>query len=112
MARLDHLSPWAAAGLGAFLQPWALVAAGAATVVRADLSHAGDYLALVFFCLLATSSFLVMELWATFAPEAAAVRLERVRVWIDGHRDQAIVIVSLAVGLWLMGTALRGLTTG
>ena len=27
MARLDRLSPWAAAGLAAFLQPWALVAA-------------------------------------------------------------------------------------
>jgi threonine/homoserine/homoserine lactone efflux protein len=28
MARLDRLSPWTAAGLAAFLQPWALVAAG------------------------------------------------------------------------------------
>src|SRR5215471_16573164 len=28
MARLDHLSLWAAAGLGVFLQPWSLVAAG------------------------------------------------------------------------------------
>jgi hypothetical protein len=38
MARLDSLSPWAAAGLGVFLQPWALVAAAAATVVQAKLS--------------------------------------------------------------------------
>ena len=37
MARLDHLSLWAAAGLGVFLQPWSLVAAGAATVVQARL---------------------------------------------------------------------------
>jgi threonine/homoserine/homoserine lactone efflux protein len=110
--RLDRLSPWAAAGLGAFLQPWTLVAAGAATVVRADLSHAGDYLALLFFCLLATSSFLVMEVWATLAPQAAAVRLGGVRLWIDGHRDQAIVLVSLVVGLWLAATGLRGLMTG
>jgi hypothetical protein len=36
MARLDHLSLWAAAGLGVFLQPWSLVAAGAATVVQAS----------------------------------------------------------------------------
>ena len=48
MARLDHLSPWAAAGLGAFLQPWTLVAAGAATVVQAKLTTAGAWLALVF----------------------------------------------------------------
>ena len=44
MARLDSLSPWAAAGLGVFLQPWTLVAAGAATVVQAKLSGAADYL--------------------------------------------------------------------
>ena len=42
MARLDGLSPWAAAGLGVFLQPWTLVAAGAATVVQAKLSGAAD----------------------------------------------------------------------
>ncbi len=112
MGRLDRLSPWAAAGLGALLQPWTLVAAGAATVVRADLSHAGNYLALLLFCLLATSSFLAMELWATLAPQAAAVRLEGVRLWIDDHRDRAIVLVSLLVGLWLAGSGLRGLMTG
>ena len=112
LGRLDGLSPWAAAGLGAFLQPWTLVAAGAAAVVQADLSRAGDYVALLFFCLLATSSFLLMELWATFAPQVAAVRLAGVRLWIDGHRDQAIVVVSLAVGFWLLGTGLKGIVSG
>src|SRR5215472_17387928 len=85
MARLDHLSLWAAAGLGVFLQPWTLVAAGAATVVQAQLSTAGDWLALVAFCLLATSSFLVMELYAAFAPAAAAARFEQIHKWIDTH---------------------------
>jgi hypothetical protein len=103
MARLDHLSLWAAAGLGVFLQPWSLVAAGAATVVQAKLSTAGDWLALVVFCLLATSSFLVMELYATFAPTASGVRFEQIRRWIDTHQDQAIVVGALAVGAWLLG---------
>ena len=102
MARLDHLSPWAAVGLGVFLQPWSLVAAGAATVVQAQLATAGDWLALVFFCLLATSSFLVLELYAAFAPEAASVRMVQVREWIDKHTDQAIVIGALLVGAWLL----------
>src|SRR5215472_5350804 len=92
MARLDHLSLWAAAGLGVFLQPWTLVAAGAATVVQAKLSTVGDWLALVFFCLLATSSFLVMELYAAFAPAAAEARFDQMRRWIDTHQDQAIVV--------------------
>ena len=106
MARLDHLSPWAAAGLGVFLQPWTLVAAGAATVVQAKLSTAGDWLALVFFCLLATSTFLVMELYAAFAPAEAGARLEQTHKWIDTHQDQAIVVGSLAVGAWLLGKSI------
>jgi hypothetical protein len=111
MARLDRLSPWAAAGLGVFLQPWTLVAAGAATVVQAKLSTAGDYLSLVFFCLLATSTFLVMELYATFAPEAAAARFDQLRAWIDSHRDQAIIVGSLVVGFWLVADGIYLIVT-
>ena len=111
MARLDRLSPWAAAGLGVFLQPWALVAAGAATVVQAKLSSAGDYLALVIFCLLATSSFLAMELYAAFAPAAAGARLGQMRAWIDGHKDQAIIAGSLVVGFWLVGDSIYLIVT-
>jgi len=106
MARLDRLSLWTAAGLGVFLQPWTLVAAGAATVVQAKLSTVGDWLALVLFCLLATSSFLVMEIYTTFAPAAAAARLKQVQTWIGTHQDQAIVLGSLAVGAWLLGKSI------
>jgi hypothetical protein len=106
MARLNHLSLWAAAGLGVFLQPWTLVAAGAATVVQAKLSTAGDWLTLILFCLLATSSFLVMELYTAFAPTAAGARFEQLHTWIDTHQDQVIVVGSLAVGAWLLGKSL------
>jgi hypothetical protein len=106
MARLDHLSLWAAAGLGAFLLPWSLVAAAAATVVQASLSTAGDWLALIMFCLVATSSFLVLELYAVFAPDAVAARLDRFRAWIGRHQDQAIVIGALLVGGWLLANSL------
>ena len=106
MARLDHLSLGAAAGLGAFLLPWSLVAAGAATVVQASLSTVGDWLALMIFCLLATSSFLVLELYAVFAPATVAARLDRLRLWIDRHQDQAIVLGALLVGGWLLGQSL------
>ena len=93
MARLDRLSLWAAAGVAIFLQPWTLVAAGAATVVEAKLSTTGDYVTLVLFCLLGTASFLYLELYAVFAPAAATVRLERMRTWLDTHQDQVIVLV-------------------
>ena len=106
MARLDNLSLWTAAGLGIFLQPWSLVAAAAATVVQAKLSTAGDWLTLMLFCLLATSAFLTMELYAAFSPEAAAQRLDQMRKWIDSHTDQAIVLLSLGMGAWLLGNSI------
>jgi Sap, sulfolipid-1-addressing protein len=106
MARVDRVSLWAAAGLAAFLQPWALVAAGAATVAGAKISTAGSYLTLLGFCLLATSSFLYLELYATFAPAAAGTRLERLRTWLGTHQDQVIIAVSLLLGFWLVGKSI------
>jgi hypothetical protein len=106
MSRLDRLSLWAAAGLAAFLQPWTLVAAGAATVTQAKLATAGSYLALVLFCLLATASFLYLELYAVFASEASSARLERLRAWLDTHQDQVIIVVCLLLGFWLAGKSI------
>ena len=106
MARLDHMSPLAAVGFGLFMVPWSLVAIGAATVVQAKLSTVGDWLALVMFCLLAMSTFLVMELYAAFSPEAAQARLGRVRTWIDAHTDQAIIIGALAIGAYLLADSI------
>jgi threonine/homoserine/homoserine lactone efflux protein len=106
MARLDRLSPWAAAGLAAFLQPWALVAAGAAEITQASLSNAADYLTLMLFCVLATSSFLYLELYASFKPATADARLRSMRNWLDTHRDQAIVVISLLLGFWLAGESI------
>ena len=106
MARLDHISPLAAAGLAAFLQPWTLVAAGAATVAAAKLSTAGSYLMLFGFCLLATSSYLVLELSATYAPARAGPRLTQLRTWLDTHQDQMIVGICLLLGFWLTGKSL------
>ena len=106
MARLDHMSPVAATGFGAFMVPWSLVAIGAATVVQAKLSTAGDWLALVAFCLLCTSTFLVMELYAAFSPEAAQARLGRVRTWIDAHTDQAIIVGALVIGCYFLADSI------
>jgi len=106
MARLDQLSLLGAAGLAAFLQPWTLVAAGAATVVEAKLDTAGSYLVLVLFCLLATSSFLYLELYTTFASGKAAARLERIRKWLDSHQDQVIIAICLLLGFWLAGKSI------
>lgn len=106
MARLDRVSLWGAAGLAAFLQPWTLVAAAAATITQAKLTTAGSYLALIGFCLLASSSFLYLELYATFAPARAGARLDQLRAWLDSHQDQVLIAVFLLLGFWLAGKSI------
>jgi Sap, sulfolipid-1-addressing protein len=106
MARLDRLSLWAAAGLATFLQPWALVAAGAATITQASLSGPASYLTLAGFVLLATGSFLYLELYAVFAPVSAEARLKQLRTWLDTHRDQVIIVLCLLLGFWLAGKSI------
>jgi threonine/homoserine/homoserine lactone efflux protein len=112
MARLDQLSLWGAAGLAAFLQPWTLVAAGAATLVEAKLDTVGSYLVLILYCLLATSSFLYLELAAVFAPAKSEPQLERMRKWLDSHQDQVLIAVFLLLGLWLAGKSIYLLVSG
>jgi hypothetical protein len=105
-AGVDNMSPWFAMGLAPLLQPWGLIAAGAATVVQAKLSSAGSFLALVFFCVLATTSYLILELYAGFRPEKSAALLASVRTWIETHTDQVIILGSLILGFWLIGQSL------
>jgi len=112
MTRLDQLSFWGAAGLAAFLQPWTLVAAGAATIVEAKLDTVGSYLVLILYCLLATSSFLYLELAAVFAPAKSEPQLERMRKWLDSHQDQVLIAVFLLLGLWLAGKSIYLLVSG
>ena len=103
MKRLDHLSVWVAASLGLLLQPWVLVAAGAATVGQLHVSSFWSVVLLVVFCLLCTASILAMEIFAIVSPEASKQRLDGLRAWIDTHRNQVIIILALVVGLWLIG---------
>ena len=112
MARLDQLSLWGAAGLAAFLQPWTLVAAGAATIVEAKLDTVGSYLVLILYCLLATASFLYLELAAVFAPAKSGPQLERMRKWLDSHQDQVLIAICLLLGLWLAGKSIYLLVSG
>ena len=58
------------------------------------------------FCLLATSSFLYLELYAAFAPAAAGVRLDRLRTWLESHQDEVIIAVCLLLGFWLAGKSI------
>ena len=101
-AHIDNMSPWFAMGLAAALQPWLLISAGAATVVEAKLSSAGSYLALFLFCVLASASYLAMEIYAGLKPGQSQASLARSRAWINDHTDQVIIWGSLILGFWLI----------
>lgn len=105
-AGIDSMSPLYATGLAPFVQPWGLIAAGVATIVEAKLATWADYLSIALFCLLATGTYLAMEIYAALRQEAAQAFLIRVRTWIDTHTDVLIVWVSLIVGLWLVGQSI------
>ena len=85
--------------------------AGAATVSQANLSSAGEWLILLLFCLLATSSFLYLELSAAFRPAAADALIKKLRSWLDTHQDQVIIVISLLLGFWLAGKSIYLLVT-
>ena len=108
-ARLDHLGVGGAAALGFLLQPWPLVGAAAADVMAADLSKAASVAQLVGFTALASSSLLAMEIWSASSPDAAHARLEALRNWLEGHRNQAITILAAIIGLWLVAKGGYGL---
>ena len=102
MSKVNHLSMPAAIVLGFALQPWPLVAAGAASIVQADLSQTSSVVALIVFCLLSTGSYLVMQTYVWLAPAAAGVRLRGFNTWITTHTDDIIIVASAAIGVWLI----------
>jgi hypothetical protein len=103
---VDAMSPWFALGLAPVLQPWVLIGAGAATVVEAKLSSGQSFLALVLYCVLASSSYLAMEIYAVSRPGQSRELLARFRTRIDTHTDQMIIVGSLIIGFWLIANSL------
>ena len=109
MRGIDRVNPLSAAGLAFLLQPWVLVAAGVTTITEAKLSTTAQYIAVFAFCVWCTASYLVMETYAALRPEKVKSMLAALLGWITSHRDQVIVFLSLALGLYLMAKSIEGL---
>ena len=108
---VDNMSPLFAMALAPALQPWVLIGAGAATVVEAKLSSWQSFLALFLYCVLASASYLAMEIYAVVRPEHSQAFLARFRIWIDTHTDQVIIGGSLVLGLWLIANSIYLIVT-
>jgi hypothetical protein len=111
MARIDQVNPLTAAGLGFLLQPWVLVAAGVTTIVEGKLDTPVEYLAVFGFAVWCSASYLALETYAALRPEVVKQRLQALLDWITTHTDQAIVFLSLFIGLYLMAKAIYGLVS-
>jgi hypothetical protein len=111
MARIDQVNPLTAAGLGFLLQPWVLVAAGVTTIVEGKLDTPVEYLAVFGFAVWCSASYLALETYAALRPEVVKQRLQALLDWITTHTDQAIVFLSLFLGLYLMAKAIYGLVS-
>ena len=108
---VDNMSPWFAMVLAPTLQPWALIGAGAATVVEAKLSSWESYLALFGFCVLASASYLAMEIYAVIKPSQSQAFLAKFRTWMETHTDQVITLGSLLLGFWLIANSINLIVT-
>jgi hypothetical protein len=105
-AHVDYMSWWFAAGLAPVVQPWVLIGAGAATIVEAKVSSWESYLALALFCVLASASYLALEIYAGFWTSRSQPFLAKFRTWMDTHTDQLIIVGSLVLGFWLIGKSI------
>ena len=108
---VDNMSPWFAMALAPTLQPWGLIGAGAATVVEAKLSSWESFLALFGFCVLASASYLAMEIYAGFKPGQSQAFLARFRTWMETRTDQVIILGSLILGFWLIANSIYLIVT-
>jgi len=99
---VDNMSPWFALVLAPALQPWTLIAAGAATVMEAKLASPESLLALFGFCVLGSASYIAMEVYAAFRPDQSQLFLTRFRTWLEARTDRVIVMGCLVLGFWLI----------
>jgi predicted RND superfamily exporter protein len=105
------MSLWFAMALAPITQPWGLIAAGVTAVIGLGAATAGSIVVLIVFVVLATSSYLVLELGAAFRPERAQQIATGIRTWIQAHTDQAIVLGSIGIGLFLVASSAYQLLT-
>jgi Sap, sulfolipid-1-addressing protein len=79
--------------------------------VGAKLSSRESYLALFAFCVIASASYLVIEIYAVARPEQNKAFLARFRTWIDTHTDQVIILGGLILGFWLIANSIYLIVT-
>ncbi len=94
---------------GGAVQTWPVMIAAATTIVRLGLSGAASLAWMFVFALSTTAGIVVLEVLAWRNPGSAVERLNRLRNYINNHRDSVINLLYLVGGLWLLFHAILGL---
>jgi Sap, sulfolipid-1-addressing protein len=91
---------------GGAVQTWPVMIAAATSILRLDLSGAARLAWMFAFALATTAGIVVLEVLAWRNPTSAVERLQRLRGYIDTHRDSVLNWLYLIAGLWLFFRAI------
>ena len=94
---------------GGAVQTWPVMIAAAAEILRLDLSGPRKLEWMFIFALATTAGIVVLEVLAWRSPGSAAARLQRIRTYVDVHRDAVLNWLALLGGLWLIFRGVLGL---
>jgi hypothetical protein len=111
MKGLDHLKGLSLAGIAAFLSPQMVVFAGTLVIVDMKLSGVLTGVLALIFLLLSCSPYVGLVGIAVFRPTQSQAQLERLRVWLDAHRQEVLFILFLMIGLYISARAIYALST-
>lgn len=95
--------------LGGLVQTWPVMIAAGAEIGRLETGHAEELAWMFAFALATTAGIVVLEILAIRSPGSAADRLDRIRNYVENHRDSVINWAFLLGGLWLFFRGLIGL---
>jgi len=109
--KIDSMGYVGAFVLGGAVQTWPVMIAAAAEISRRDLSPSEKLLLMFVFAVLTTAGLVILEILAIRQPGSAAARLDKMRNYIDHHRDSVINWAFLVGGLWLAIRGAIGLAT-
>ncbi len=94
--------------LGGAVQTWPVMLAGVAEIARDDMSVADSLLWIFLFAIATAAGIGVLEVLALRSPGSAAARLDRIRTYVDTHRDTVLSWVLLGGGIWLTARGVIG----
>ncbi len=95
--------------LGGATQTWPVMIAAGAELAKLDIPVAAAMGWMVLFAVVTTAGIDVLEVLAIRSPGTAAERLDRIRAYVEQHRDSVVNWLVLFGGLFLVYRGLIGL---